>query len=466
MTKDRFPFFKTILGKLTIGVLISFLLLIPMSMVENLVHERQSLHEQVITEISRDWGGRQVLKGPFLEIPYQYYSLHKNPPPTPDSKTLVRGVAIFLPEDLNIKGDIKHEFKKRGIYDFLVYLGKFDISGTFIRPDKEQLKLIDKNLTLPMLQWHEARVRFFTTDIKGLTNKVEVDWNGEMYPVKPANGQDRVNNYSVGYEGFFAEINMDSIQESNFNFSLNLKGSQMLGFIPLGKFSQIEIKSDWPSPKFLGQYLPNNHQISDSGFVSQWSISQLNRPLPQQWKHETTPNMEPYVFGVKLLETVGKYHKSLRATKYAILFILLSFIALFFIELSSKLENNLLQYILTGLALVLFYSILLSLTEQMSFDLAYLISTIAVIGLISAYNYSLTKKMKSTLILFSLWSVLYGFLFFILQLEELALLAGNIGLFIILAVIMFASKKLSIKSVVTKEKSSSESYYKDKEDLL
>ena len=448
-TKNKIKHFSNNpIAKGAFGILIAVLLLIPMGMVENLILERKAHHENVAREISRDWGREQVLQGPFLEVPYSRKPTKKEIKEGNTAEKPIIGKAVFLPEDLKINGNVQPEYKHRGIYKFIVYLSDFNISGTYNKPNKEEIIALLPSLHNKTLLWEKAKLKFYISETKGLTNNVKVKWNQDSLGVQPELKTVKFNtNNTRTYEGFACEVNFDSANSNQFSFRIKLKGSDKVSFIPLGKFTEIDINSPWPSPKFAGNYLPNQREVSDSGFNAHWTISQLNRPIKQAWLSTRTPFLDKYAFGVQLIEPVDKYHKSLRAAKYAILFILLTFIGLFFVEIFTKRESNFLQYILTGMALILFYSILVSLTEQMSFDLAYLISSIAIIGLITAYTFSISKDFKSSFILFALWSILYGFLFFILQLEELALLAGNIGLFIILAVIMFTSRKLSFKNL-------------------
>ncbi len=447
-TKDKIKHFSSNpIAKAAFGVLITVLLLIPMGMVENLILERKTLHEEVAQQISREWGQKQILRGPFLEVPYCYTSDIN--PDKEDNAPKTIGRMIFLPEELKIVGDVQPEYKHRGIYKFVVYNSDINLSGVYRKPNIEELKSSNQNLQNKTLLWKQAQLKFYISETKGFTNNLKVKWNQDSLGVFPELKTVKYSNTNNtrSFEGFACDIDFDADKDNHFSFQMKLKGSKEIGFIPLGKFTEININSPWPSPKFVGNYLPDHHEVSDTGFSAHWNISQLNRPIKQAWQSTKSPVLDKYSFGVELYEPIDKYHKSLRAAKYAILFILLTFISLFFVEVFTKRESNILQYILTGLALILFYSILVSLTEQMSFDLAYLISSVAIIGLITVYTYSISRDIKSSVILFALWSILYGFLFFILQLEELALLAGNIGLFIILAVIMFTSRKLSFKNL-------------------
>ncbi len=456
--------------KIGFGILLIVLLLIPMSMVESLILERKAYHDKVAKEISNDWGKAQVLQGPFLEVPYTRNLTQKEIDRGDVSEKPILGRAVFLPEELKINANVQPEYRHKGIYKFVVYNGDINLSGTYLKPNRDDVAALLPRLRNKKILWHKAKLKFYITETKGLTNNVKLNWNNAELGVIPDLRTIKSNNsnYRKKYEGFACDVNFDAEKDNSFNFRIKLKGSKEISFIPLGKFTEIDLKSKWNSPKFIGNYLPDSSNIAKNGFAAHWNISQLNRPISQAWLASDYFSLDAYSFGVQLLEPVDKYHKSLRAAKYAILFIMLTFISLFFVDVFTKRESSMLQYTLTGFALILFYSLLVSLTEQMSFDLAYFISTASIIGLITIYTYSNSKDKKSSVILFILWSILYGFLFFILQLEELALIAGNIGLFIILAVIMFVTKKLNFKRDKDIEETKEGSYksVKDKGDSL
>ena len=226
-----------------------------------------------------------------------------------------------------------------------------------------------------------------------------------------------------------------------FNFNVKLKGSEYINFVPVGKVTDIELSSDWNNPSFDGPFLPDSREIDDDGFTAHWNVLHLNRNYPQAWigaQHKVKDS----AFGVNLLIPVDSYQKSERSIKYAILFIGLTFLVFFFIEIINKKRVHPIQYILVGLALCLFYTLLLSISEHTSFNIAYGISTLLTIGLISTYTKTVLKSNALTGLMGGILIILYLFIFIIIQLQDYALLMGSIGLFIILGLVMYFSRKI------------------------
>ena len=434
--------------KIVLGVLMAALLFIPMTMVENLILERSGHHDEVVQSIGKDWGGEQNLQGPFLIVPVKeeklaltrtyYYEGNVR------KSRLENNEVTFTPEELNIKGEVKPVFKHRGIYKYVVYSSDINISGKYPRFDLAELKIKNTALKHEHLDWENARLKFYVSDSKGISGDSKVSWNGKNLELKPTGSQN-------AQSAFYCPLSIDSLANNTFQAHIKLKGSGALHFIPLGKNTKIQLQTHWASPRFSGYFSPDSSHFDGKVYHSDWSISQLARPIPNTWLSTDEPDYQSYNLGLDMIETVDKYQQTLRSAKYSILFILLSFLILFFSELVAKKPSNMLLYLLTGLALVLFYSLLLSLTEQMSFGLAYLIASASIILLITFYSHSVFRSAKTTSLLFSFWVILYSFLYFILQLEEMALLAGNIGLFIILAVVMYFSRKIKLEYPHTPE---------------
>ena len=234
---------------------------------------------------------------------------------------------------------------------------------------------------------------------------------------------------------------VDLQQAFNFEMNLMLNGSEDLSVEALGKTSEVTMNSTWANPSFSGGFLPEKREISKNGFSAQWVVTHLNRNFPQQWVGQKYDTHDAGL-GVELLIPVDHYQKSMRSVKYAILFIALNFIVFLFIEIRNKAYIHPFQYSLVAFALLLFYVLLTSISEQIGFNYAFLVSSIAVTSLISWYAYSILKNIRSSVWVILLQSGLYIFLFTILQLEDYALLVGSIGLFVILAIIMKASQQI------------------------
>lgn len=211
----------------------------------------------------------------------------------------------------------------------------------------------------------------------------------------------------------------------------------------------VRIQSKWNTPSFDGAFLPDKRTIDKDGFSATWTILHLNRNFPQQWK-DNEYLIADWSFGVDLLFPVDQYQKSYRSAKYAIMFIALTFLTFFFSEVLNKIRVHPIQYLLIGFALCIFYSLLISLSEHIGFGLAYLIGSIAIITMITAYSASILKDKILTALVSFILIALYVFLFTILQLEAYSLLMGSIGLFIVMSVIMYLSRNVDWYSPISK----------------
>ncbi len=211
------------------------------------------------------------------------------------------------------------------------------------------------------------------------------------------------------------------------------------------------MKSKWNNPSFVGKFLPSSREVTASGFNAKWNVNNFNRNYPQEW-YNTKYDLYSSLFGVKLLIPVDEYQKTMRTSKYGIMIILLTFISFFMIEIFNKKMLHPIQYLLIGLALLIFYSILLSLSEYILFQYSYLIAAILVVSLISFYTSNVYTNFKLGLIIGTFLVVFYGFMYIILQMQDYSLLLGNIALFIILAAIMFATRKINWYEVLSSKK--------------
>ena len=226
-----------------------------------------------------------------------------------------------------------------------------------------------------------------------------------------------------------------------FSFDVELKGSQQLYFTPVGKETDVVLNSDWQTPKFDGAFLPDQHKTDKAGFKAHWNILNLNRNYPQSWTGSSY-KLRDSSFGVDLKLPVDNYQKSHRSIHYAILFIGLTFLVFFFIEIFQASGIHPIQYILVGIALVVFYTLLLSISEHIRFNYAFILSALATVALISMYVRAILGSLKMSLFIAGLLSMLYLFIFVIIQLEDLALLIGSIGVFVILGLVMYFSRKI------------------------
>ncbi len=414
---------------MVIGILI-LLMLIPVSMISSLIQEREWNSESVASEISSKWGNRQAIVGPVITVPFQYNVVQDN------KITKVNEYAYFLPEDLDIQTELVPEIRYRSIYKVVVYQSKIKVKGKFLFPDFSKLN----HARATFIDWQNAFITIGISDLRGIRNDVAFRWNGvQQEATSGVEGSDFISSGITVKMPLSPETSEDT--EFNFDFELSLNGSHGLFFAPLGKTTHTTLSSQWDTPSFDGAFLPDKRTVGQNEFSAEWNIFNYNRNFPQMWAGDSY-NVSGSEYGVQLLLPVDHYQKTMRSVKYAIMFIALTFLVFFLIELISRKCIHPFQYLLVSIGLVLFYSLLLAISEQIGFDLAYGVSALAIIILITAYSHSIFKSSKQTWLMGAFLVVLYAFLYTVLQLEDFALLIGSVGLFIALAVVMYISRKI------------------------
>lgn len=427
----------------TIGILI-LLLLIPVSMVESLIREREFRQEEAIQEVSSKWGHQQTITGLVLTVPYKTYEkVFEGENTTKFKMVESRAYAHFLPDQLNINGDISPEKRYRGIYEVIVYNSKINLTGNFTTPSFEEWKIEPANIL-----WEDAFLSLGLSDLRSIQENISVQWNDKQYFFNPGvESNDVIDN---GISTRLKLSNPDSLTgKYNFSLHLNFNGSSSLNFIPLGKVTKVNIHSKWQNPSFDGAFLPDTRTITADGFTAQWEVLHLNRPYPQSFRGVSKGIIDSS-FGVNLIVPVDEYQKSMRSAKYAVMFITLTFLIFFFVQILNGVKIHPIQYLIVGLALCIFYTLLIALSEHIPFNYSYLISSIGIIGLITLYSQSIFHSKLLTRLICGILIILYLFIYSIIQMEDYALLMGSIGLFIVLAAIMYLSRKIDWYAIKTK----------------
>ncbi len=417
----------------SIGILI-LLMLIPTSMIQSTIREREYRQEDAVNEISEKWSNEQIISGPIISIPYKAYFKSAD---DKDEVKVLKKYAHFLPEDLTVNGEVVSELRKRGIYEAVLYSSDLKMKGNFPPLNFDKFKIKSEDIL-----WDEAYVSLGISDMRGINNKLELTLNQlEKHTFEPG-----IPNKDVLSSGVSIPLNLSdstALEKRNFNIDLSIKGSESLKFLPLGVETNINLSSNWQHPSFDGNFLPDNweYKANNNGFDAHWNVLQLNRNFPQSWLgSEFRPQND--AFGVNLKVGVNNYQKNTRSAKYAVMIISLTFILFFFIEVINRKRIHPIQYLLVGFALSIFYTLLLAISEHSNFSVAYIISSIAVISLILVYVHGMFKHKKITLALFAVLTLIYAFVFIILQLQDYALLMGSVGLFIVLALIMYYTRKI------------------------
>jgi inner membrane protein len=418
--------------KLALLAFLGLILLIPLEMIKEVIRERQLNGEKVKKEISDQWAAKQCFAGPVLNIPVMSLPTEK------DEKSIIK-IWHILPDSLDIKGIIKPSIRYRGIYKSVVYESDLKISGYIILPGSEALKNSE-------ILWKEAYYTVGISDNRGIKGKVSLTTDTRVLEAEPGVKDNDIFQSGISFN------NPVLIPGTRVNIALeiNLSGSEGLLLTPLGKMTSAHLQSEWNSPSFSGSFLPVKRNIDEKGFTANWEVTHLNRNFPQNWFGSSFRPLESS-FGVDLFQPVDHYQKSWRSSRYGILFIALTFLVMIFLEITRKEVIHIFNYFLLALGLVLFFSLLNSISEQVGFNFAYLISASATILMISIFTGTLFREKKTALIVFGMLLILYSFIFVLLTLNDYAYLAGNIGLFVLLAMIMrFAGKfKLFQKETIT-----------------
>ena len=383
--------FKTNLFlKISLIVVIALLLFIPTSMIKDLIRERENTQRNAIQEVSSKWGEVQTVSGPYVSVPYYKNVKQYSTKDSAYKLIKVKEYIHFLPTLLNVNGEIFPERRYRGIYEIVVYNSKLNISGEF-----NDIDFLDLDIPLEDIQFEKAFITVGISDLRGIEKQVELNWNQDKSSFNPG-----TITHDILESGINAPIRIAKNDSSNYKFSLDfdLKGSQMLYFIPVGEVTDVNIASSWANPSFNGAFLPDNRTVSDSGFTANWNILHLNRNFPQQWIG-SLQRIDYSAFGIDLLLPVDSYLKSMRSIKYAILFIGFTFLVFFFVEVLNKVFIHPVQYVLVGIALVVFYTLLLSISEHLTYNLAFLVSAVATLLLIIGYVKAILKSNMLTFLI-------------------------------------------------------------------
>ncbi|HVW97661.1 MAG TPA: cell envelope integrity protein CreD [Mucilaginibacter sp.] len=421
-----------------IGFLI-IILLIPSSLVQNLINERAGRQDEMMKDVSDKWSGSQLVRGPVLAIPYKKHIKFTDESNRQVEKDVIENLYV-LPDNLHISTSLKTQILHRGIFKVVVYNTVLRISGNFAPADLNAVGLLPDQL-LP----EKGRVAFSISDLKGLKTNPVINIAGQSVQAEPI--FDGKSPFESGLQG---SVNLSAAKtgEIPFDFSLDLKGSEELTFLHLGKTTEVEAKGDWGSPSFDGRYLPDTRTIDSGGFSAKWRMLYYNRPYPQQWTGNDTllsdeKKEADASFGIRLRLPVDQYQKTTRTSKYALLIIVLTFISLFLTEVIRKQRIHIFNYLLIGVAMVIYYSLLLSFSEQIGFNAAYVVASVATVGLITAFIGSLLSNRTAAMLFGFILTVFYTFIFVIIQLEDFALIIGSIALFIIIGMLMYFSRKIN-----------------------
>ena len=439
---------------------LTILLLIPLKLIGNLINDRGSLYNQTIINIGNEWGKSQKIIAPVITISYKDTGINNKDSVSNASNT--KAVAVvpverkfaILPEELNATIEMKDEVRQRGIYNATVYNANVKLKGYFSTKDFPEDKKVLGCVSIGL------------TDTKALIkiNKFKI---GDM-DLEAMSGTMAAPLITNGISGQLGPEHNNTMNKEKIPFEIDIdfRGSRDISILPLGKKNHFEIKSNWKSPSFSG-VLPTERTIDDNGFSAVWEVSNLIRNYPQiidvnndqfsdfyqdgvvyneydETTYSDNSDDGNTIVKVALFDSVTSYTQIYRACNYGILFIGMSLVVVFIFEIVSKKAAHYVQYGVVGFSLVIFYLLLLSLSEHIGFEWSYLISSLAIVIPNSLYITSMTSSKKFGIGMFIFLSGIYAILFSILRMEQYALLTGSLLILAVLYAVMYLTKKADI----------------------
>ncbi len=433
--------------KLAIIAFLILFLLIPQAFMMGLVGERASWRQQAYQSIEQSWPGVQTLAGPVLTIPYQLSYNVKEMAKDKDGREreILREVtdhdALYLiPNQLDIASKLQSSLRYRGIYDVPVYSSGLQVSGTFNTQALLELIATTKG---KQIHWEKPQLSVMVRDQRGIASPPTLQWNGATLAFKP--GNNLPGSASAGMHAPLPDLDLTQASHLPFAFDLELRGMRSMNFALLAENSAVTLAANWPHPSFSGELLPESREVSDTGFKAQWKASSFSYNVSgalEQCRQGECAGLLERAVGFELIQPVDVYQQSERSIKYAALFIVLTFVVLILFELLKKLRVHPVQYTLVGFALLVFYLLLISLSEHVDFLRAYSVAALASTSLLTLYFGAILHSHRLGLMLGAGLAGLYALLYVILQAEENALLMGSVLIFVVLALLMLATRHL------------------------
>jgi inner membrane protein len=407
------------------------LLLIPQNMLTGLIHEREFYKSEATMQVTEKWASAQTIAGPMLKIPIERTELiekelHKT-----------QGAYYILPEKFQANMAMETETRKKGFYNVPVYTSVNDFKGEFLASEIEKIKKSNE-----IILWKDIEIVIGIQDLKGIVGIPRLTVNGDSLELSPAN-----NDGSSGLKMMKASFPVEEsaiAKKGSFSFELSatIKGTDQLNLIPVGKSTKAEVSGNWPHPGFEGAFLPMSHSINEEGFTAQYEVSHFNRAFAGILISPFDPLVLQETMAIQMVVPADEYQLGMRAVKYCVLVIILIFMSLFLYESITRTNVHIIQYLLIGAAIIVFYALLIAISEVIGFTGAYICASIATILLIHLYMYSIVSKKRINWLLSGIQCIILSFIAIVIHAQEMSLLMGSIGLFITLAVIMYTSRKI------------------------
>lgn len=371
------------------------LLLIPIIFLDNIVSDRESYKDLAVRNVAASWADSQTIYAPILSL--NYPSDKKNPQRTLELRNFNSDISVNV------------EMRKKGIFHVPVYVADVSLKGDFVNP-YAPLKRI------------KADLLFRVSDSKGFISQPQIKFAGK--------------DFVTVYDNEYSRVLTTSDETLPFEIKYKIRGLNNLYVEPEGQNNEINITGNWPDPSFQGDFLPTQREVTNSGFKAEWTVPAI-----------ATTSLQNPVLGASFLTPVDNYRMAIRAVKYAFLFLSLTFLSFFIFEITSEKENRIhqLQYLMMGGAMLIFYLLLVSISEFLPFGFAYSFAAAMTIGLIGLYTYFVILKRESKrfpVLICAIMALLYLFLYVLLMLQDLSLIIGSFGLFLIMSLVMYSTRNV------------------------
>lgn len=452
---------SSLFAKITLILLITALLGISLTRISFLVDERAARRNEVVANIAAATARDQTVVGPVLVVPYTRITTriggdsNKATPPvessgwnvsaTTEDKAAITtlgasnrsaDVLYLLPAQLAIDTELTTEQIRRSVHHAVVFTSRVVLKGRFTSDDDGFKPAANEQIV-----FGEPRLIVGISDPRGLLRAPVLTWGEQQLNFVPGTAE---SGMSSGIHVPLRGLDLSGVWSKEFSFTLDLRGTQAFALAPVGATTQISVRGDWPHPSFYGQFLPETREVTQTGFSAAWSTTWLaTNMLPRLREYWRNDQSLESLMGVRFLDPADSYVQTDRAIKYGLLFVGLTFVAFFLFEILKRLAIHPLQYTLAGAALVLFYLLLLALSEHLPFALSYAIATLGCVTLLSYYLAYVLGGLRWGLAFGGLIGAVFGLLYVLISLEDHALLAGSLSLFVALALTMTLTRKVN-----------------------
>lgn len=414
---------------------------IPMIFIRNLINDRIYYHRDSEESILVPKGGQPELQGVIIAIPYETISIERHSYGDPE-RVVERNYIFVTPETFTAQTEIEPEMLRRGIFEIPVFNCDVHINGAFSKIEDDYLSIMEnRSESEQFVKFEDAILLVGISNKKILTSLPEIKVDGETLR-QSIFEPNRRSLKSPFDETVYYDLGARAKSGFEFEMTAKIQGGKSISLVPHAAENKFIVRSNWKTPKFSGGWLPTEREINENGFSAEWNIPGLSTDFPKIWSSKNFDGLKGESVSASFFQSVDNYQKAMRSAKYSILFLLIPFIALLVFEVFSKVKIHPIQYALIGIANVVFYLLLLSISEHIPFNATYWIASAAISALMLFYGVAIFNKFAYGIFFAAVNFICYIFLFGTLQAEDYALLLGSVGIFAVVAALMILTRKI------------------------